>query len=148
MKEIIMKKRNQLLLKATAPIDEVGDIIYDRADVDIMDDMDRHEFMYCLTIIMMDFAMNTGFTVSDMMEYMGNTISSCAIAQTIKEKLLMSIEEDEKVNDALGSYYERYASSGMTVQELREEGRKLDEELKIANDLLTDVDDEEEILRS
>ena len=143
-----MKKRNQLLLKATAPIDEVGDIIYDRADVDIMDDMDRYEFMYCLTIIMMDFAMNTGFTVSDMMEYMDNTISSCAIAQTIKEKLLMSIEEDEKVNDALGSYYERYASSGMTVQELREEERKLDEELKIANDLITDVDDVEEALRS
>ena len=143
-----MKKRNQLLLKVTAPIDEVGDIIYDRANVDIMDDMDRHEFMYCLTIIMMDFAMNTGFTVSDMMEYMDNTISSCAIAHTIKEKLLMSIEDDEEVNNALGSYFERYASSGMTVQELREEERRLDEEMKIANDLITDVDDEEEILRS
>lgn len=143
-----MKKRNQLLLKATAPIDEVGDIIYDRADVDIMDDMDRHEFMYCLTIIMMDFAMNTGFTVSDMMEYMDNTISSCSINQAIKEKLLMSKEEDKNINDALGSYFERYALSGMTVQELREEERKLDEELKLANDLITDVDDEEEVLRS
>lgn len=148
MKEIIMKKRNQLLLKATAPIDEVGDIIYDRADVDIMDDMDRHEFMYCLSIIMMDFAMNTGFTISDMMEYMDNTISSCSINQAIKEKLLMSKEEDKNINDALGSYFERYASSGMTVQELREEERRLDEEMKIANDLITDVDDEEEVLRS
>ena len=143
-----MKKRNQLLLKATAPIDEVGDIIYDRADVDIMDDMDRHEFMYCLSIIMMDFAMNTGFTISDMMEYMDNTISSCSINQAIKEKLLMSKEEDKNINDALGSYFERYASSGMTVQELREEERRLDEEMKIANDLITDVDDEEEVLRS
>ena len=79
---------------------------------------------------------------------MDNTISSCAIAQTIKEKLLMSIEDDEEVNNALGSYFERYASSGMTVQELREEERRLDEEMKIANDLITDVDDEEEILRS
>lgn len=143
-----MKKRNQLLLKVTAPIDKVGDIIYDRADVDIMDDMDRHEFMYCLSIIMMDFAMNTGFTISDMMEYMDNTISSCSINQAIKEKILMSKEEDKNINGALGSYFERYALSGMTVQELREEERKLDEELKLANDLITDVDDEEEVLRS
>lgn len=143
-----MRKRDQLLLKVTAPIDEVGDIVYEQANIDIMENMDRHEFMYCLSIIMMDFAMNTGFTVSDMMEYMDNTISSCSINQAIKEKLLMSKEEDNNINDALGSYFERYALSGMTIQELREEERKLDEELKIANDLITTIDDDENIIRS
>ena len=143
-----MKKRNQLLLKATAPIDEVGDIIYDRAAVDIMEDMDRHEFMYCLTIMMMEYSMNTGFLMSDMMEYMDNTISSCAINQVLKDKLLMSKEADEVVNNALGSYYEKYSASEMTVQELQEEDRRLTEELKSADDLITTVDDDENVIRS